>query len=273
MCKDGHKLDMRVKKNGFMVTLWDMNFDFSKVFDDARYAVFGNETCPETGRPHKQGFVYWNREKTGNATIKYFNNETHLCHAVTIDEAIKYCKKCNDFVESGRPPKQGKRTDILEVRNHVVSGGNIDQAIDKGFGYQALRHAELVLKYKEPKRNWKPNVIWYYGESGVGKTRRVMEALDGKDHWMSNKSLKWWEGYDGHENVVIEEFRSHFCEFSELLRILDRYEYRVEVKGGSRQLRAKNIWITSCFHPKDVYVTDENIKQLIRRIDVIEKIV
>jgi hypothetical protein len=53
---------------------------------------------------------------------------------------------------------------------------------------------------------------------------------------------------------------------------LDRYPYRLPVKGGFRQLVADIIVITSPYHPKYVYGsrTVEDINQLLRRIHVIK---
>jgi hypothetical protein len=85
-----------------------------------------------------------------------------------------------------------------------------------------------------------------------------------KDH------TKWWDKYDNHNSVLIDDFRESRMKFTNLLNLLDRYEYRCEIKGGFRQLRSKNIIITSDRHPEDIYrKTNENINQLLRRIDVI----
>ena len=52
--------------------------------------------------------------------------------------------------------------------------------------------------------------------------------------------------------------------------MLDRYEYQVEVKGGFRQLVSKNIVITTNVPPEKFHNKgDEDIKQLLRRIDYI----
>ena len=72
--------------------------------------------------------------------------------------------------------------------------------------------------------------------------------------------------------MLIDDFRKDFCKFHVLLRILDRYEFRVEVKGSSRQLRAKKIAITCPFHPRLVYETREDVGQLIRRIDKVIRV-
>ena len=60
--------------------------------------------------------------------------------------------------------------------------------------------------------------------------------------------------------------------FNHLLKLLDRYPFKAEVKGGSRWLDSKNIIITTNKHPKDTYnLPEEDIKQLLRRIDLIER--
>ena len=65
--------------------------------------------------------------------------------------------------------------------------------------------------------------------------------------------------------------RKDFCKFHELLRYLDRYPVQLETKGGTRQLLARNIVITSCYPPEQLFDTREDIQQLIRRIDFIHQ--
>ena len=81
---------------------------------------------------------------------------------------------------------------------------------------------------------------------------------------------KWFEGYDGHKKVLIDDMRKDFMKFHELLRLLDRYPMRVEQKGTSRQFVANHIIITSAYNPAMLFETREDIHQLLRRIDNIE---
>lgn len=82
--------------------------------------------------------------------------------------------------------------------------------------------------------------------------------------------MKWWEGYWGQSAALIDDFRADFCTYHELLRILDVYPLRLEVKGSSVPSRLTKIYITSPFHPEDVYKTREDIGQLLRRITEIK---
>ena len=84
-------------------------------------------------------------------------------------------------------------------------------------------------------------------------------------------TARWWDGYDAHENVIIDDMRKDFCKFHELLRYLHEHPFHVETKGGTRQFLARNIVITSCYSPDQLFETREDINQLLRRIDEIRK--
>jgi len=60
--------------------------------------------------------------------------------------------------------------------------------------------------------------------------------------------------------------------YSLLLELLDRYEVRVEAKGGSRQFLAKNIIVTSIFSPYEMFSQFSDAKELLRRIDEVKQI-
>ena len=63
---------------------------------------------------------------------------------------------------------------------------------------------------------------------------------------------KWWSNYFAQEDIIIEEFRGQIP-MGELLMLLDRYKHTVEVKGGFRQFRGRNIIICSPMEPKLIY--------------------
>lgn len=263
------------------------------------YIVYGKEVG-ESDTPHLQGFVKFANERHENAVRKLFiaqglnaNGKTNCANiekAINVDRAIDYCMKGEqskkeweehnidgenygngaDVYERGkRPVGRGKRTDLDKVREVLKSGGKMRDVVQVTTSYQSVRMAEVILKYHEVGRDWKPKVMWFWGATGTGKTKKAAEIL-GADYYTCLSTGKWFEGYDAHENVLIDDMRKDFMKFHELLRLLDRYPMRVECKGGSRQFLAKQIIITSCFHPREMFDTREDINQLLRRIDEIE---
>lgn len=230
------------------------------------YIIVGNEIAPETKTPHHQGYI---RFKSATSFASAKNKLPLGCHIEiskgSPQQNVKYCSKESIFYEFGDRPKMGKRTDIDDMKEMLAGGASMTDIIEHSNNYQTMRCAELILKYTERKRSWKPIVTWIHGATGTGKTRKAY--ADMTDPWISGKNLKWWDGYDAHKHVIFDDFRGDFCTFHELLRILDRYPYRIENKGGSRQLLATHITITCPYPPDTVYQNREDIQQLLRRID------
>lgn len=236
-----------------------------------RYFIVGREVCPTTKNIHFQGYISFKNGKTFKQTKTWFGlDKIHIEPAKGNDfQNQKYCEKDGNLIlELGEPINQGKRSDISRAVEIIKNDGNMRKVCTEVMNYQAVRHAELYLKYMEAKRPVAPiEVIWIYGSSGKGKTKKVYE--DNKDmDIFTPVSYKWWEGYDGHKVVLIDDIRRDFCKFHELLKLLDIYPFRIETKGGSRQVQFNKIYITAPYSPTEMWEgrNDEDIYQLQRRI-------
>lgn len=110
------------------------------------------------------------------------------------------------------------------------------------------------------------NVFW--GRTETGKSRRAWEEA-GLCAYPKSPSTKWWDGYRGHEHVVIDEFRGEIG-IGHLLRWFDRYPVIVETKGGSVVLKATQIWITSNLSVEQWYPTldSDTLSALRRRLNI-----
>lgn len=89
----------------------------------------------------------------------------------------------------------------------------------------------------------------FWGKTGTGKSRKAWEEA-GLEAYPKDPRTKFWDGYNGHKRVVIDEFRGGI-DIAHILRWLDRYPVRVEIKGSSLPLCASEYWITSNVHPAD----------------------
>lgn len=108
----------------------------------------------------------------------------------------------------------------------------------------------------------------FYGAPGTGKSRTAWDEAT-FNAYPKDPNTKFWDGYDQHDNVVIDEFRGRI-DVSHLLRWLDRYPVIVEVKGASVSLACKNIWITSNLHPREWYpdLDELTMEALLRRLTI-----
>ena len=89
--------------------------------------------------------------------------------------------------------------------------------------------------------------FFFHVKTGSGKTRTAFEEFP---KIYTPLSYKWWEGYEGQTEVLIDDFRKDCCKFHELLKLLDRYPFKVEAKGSHHQLMATTIIITAPYPPQ-----------------------
>lgn len=236
------------------------------------YIIVGQEVG-DSGTPHYQIYVEYEQAKTFSSVIKAFKKKAHV--EVAKADAIKnreYCSKQKVLFEEGKPKKQGERKDLKKIKETIKEGFGIKSMLESEVitSYQGLRCAESLMKYVEPQRTQPPKVFWRWGEAGVGKSKWVYENYT---EVFTPLNFKWWEGYDGHKTVLIDDLRGDFCKYHEFLKLTDRYPFRVECKGGSRQFLAETIIITSPYHPTDIWNTIEDTNQLLRRITSIEEVI
>lgn len=250
---------------------------YTKLAAKSAYAIVAREVGLECGTPHFQGYVYFKNARSQSAVLKDLKGRGYVKPArANAEKNTQYCEKQGDvFIRHGEMPKQGERKDIQRVLQAVQDGESMSTIIQEhAANYQDIQIAEKAMKYMEPARTEMPEIYWYWGDSGTGKSKDALEeaSADGASVYtpLSFRG-KFWEGYDGHDNVVIHDFRPDWMPFPVLLQLLDRYEFRVENKGSSRQFRSKKIWITTPYPPERCVPVGEEAYQLLRRIKVIRK--
>nr|QJI53694.1 MAG: replication-associated protein [Cressdnaviricota sp.] len=248
-----------------------------KALTEACVAVIAAyEVAPDTGTPHIQGYVYYTNQRSFMSMKKALPRAHYEAALGTGDQNVAYCsKEGNVFLKEGVFPKAGKRTDIESLYEQLRNGANMREIMggDSTPNLQCIQIAEKWLKTMETERDWMPEVKFFFGPPGAGKTRAARAWL-GEDTYTCNRTTsKFWDGYDAHQGVLIDDFRADWCKFVELLGITDRYAYRVETKGGARQLLARKIAITSPHSPEETFVgSSENLEQLLGRITEIHEL-
>lgn len=266
--------DNRARGYDWCFTINNYSEDEVQVLHDlsgrVQYLVYGREVGALRKTPHLQGYVLFKDAKSFMKVKKLLGDRANIKKRYKKSsplQASNYCKKEGQFWETGElPVGQGKRTDFEKTRDLIKSGARMNEIVDVATSYQTLRSAELILKYNEAPRNYPPYVLWLYGDSGTGKTRTAYELFPDL-YRKTNMMGFWFEGYDGHENVLLDDIKDDSRQMYEmLLELLDRYDCRVPFKGGSRQFRGRNIVVTSIKSPFELYYMYDKATELLRRI-------
>lgn len=134
--------------------------------------------------------------------------------------------------------------------------------------YRALERYQLLTTRP---RDWAVEVIVYWGPPGSGKSSRVAREAPGA-YWVSrgNGNAAWYDGYDRHEDVVIDEFYGWISR-DMMCRLCDRYPLTLQTKGGTRQCQVRRVFITSNVHPSKWW-RDIGLGAMERRITSVQYI-
>lgn len=242
------------------------------------YLVIGKEVGA-AGTKHLQCFFVFKNTKTWSAAKRMGNPGWHWeAMRGKQAEAARYCQKEDeDAYEFGRLVGQGMRRDLDEARVVALGPGGMRELSQFGT-YQQCKVGMICLEYNGISRDssQEMDVTWLWGDTGTGKTRRAMAEAkvqgdrDGTGVYLKMSEGKWFPGYDGQLNLIIDDIRPDWFKFTELLHLLDRHPVRVELKGSHRQMQARRIWLTSIQAPQAMFSAwlqaGEPVQQLLRRI-------
>lgn len=240
---------------------------------EAVYLVCGKEVG-EQGTPHLQGYVKMPSTRTWSAMMKKFNQRAWTEPAKgTAWHSKVYTSKERPWLEVGEKPQPGKRTDLEIMHEAISEGASIRELVTRVSGTQAVRSAELLMKYIERKRNFKTEVMWFYGPEALDNEVAAIEWLGGD--YYHTRSAKWFEGYDAHENVLlsISADRKEAPTSHQLMGLMGEREHRVENKGSTRQFLAKKLAIVARDAPwRELYPSEYESKAFARLIAQVKKI-
>jgi len=230
-----------------------------------------------TGTPHFQGYLQFKGRVRASAVNKLIPG-AHLEIANGDDVSNEaYCTKPNPTHPDAVPPqdgpwrfgervpragKKGGRTDLLKIQQQLDSGVSVRDVAKGAFGVylrynrgmESYRDLQVAPRTRETHGDMR--VVWIFGPSSTGKTSRAIAEAKGLDYWMAPQPKAngiRYGGYNYQSVCIFDDYTGKCMSWTELMRLLDPYPYRVPTDGGSVEFVSKTIIFTSILHPQLIY--------------------
>lgn len=246
--------------------------DWQPVLPENASWIIGQPELGETGYRHWQLMVAFCSKKTINQVKSAFCASAH-CEATRSSAAETYVRKeetrdGEPFEFGTKPFNRNNPTDWSRVKE-LAKAGQLD-LVPEDIYIRYYRTLKCIASDYDSPVGIQKVVFVFYGRTGTGKSRRAFDEA-GELPYVKDPRSKFWCGYRGESNVIVDEFRGGI-DISHILRWLDRYPVRVELKGSSAPLKAEKIWITSNIHPLNWYpdLDSETKQALLRRLEITE---
>lgn len=244
---------------------------------DSVWGVYQYERGAE-GTPHIQGAVYYKNARALKSMKKMLPRAHLEPMRGTCSHSKEYCTKQDEtFVavgeEWGEMPEQGRRRDLETIATEVVQGKALDKVAndDPGTYVRYSKGLTMLRNTLQKHRSEPPTVYWLWGKAGTGKTRFAFDMFKPEEIYIKDGTM-WWDNYEQQKCIVIDDFDGKWP-FRDLLRLLDRYPYQGQVKGGYVKINSPFIVITCEYAPSTLYDVDANqLAQVTRRLHKITEI-
>jgi len=262
--------------NNYSKEDWLKICSYSGQNEGISYIIVAHEVGEE-GTRHLQGYAeFSNSRSTGVAFsnfIKLFGKGHFEKRMGTAQQASDYCE-FSDYPENlirndplhkaGEISRQGERTDWLKAAREI-SKDKVDVVkviLNQPQLLPAIRALERFQQLNITPVERTVQVVLLLGSPGSGKSRYVWEN---HPNAYSKPSGPWWDGYLGETTILLDDYYGDI-EYSEFLKVLDRYKYRVPVKGGFVGARWTHVYITSN-KPPSAWYPGRKLEALHRRIN------
>lgn len=248
------------------------------------YTLFQLEQCPTTNRLHFQGYSETGGAKAtiGQLRVAYGDGVHVERRNGTHQQATDYVTKTETKVygpwEWGvhTPPGPRKRKQRMADALDMVRAGAPDILVAQAQPAVWLQFNRALTRYRgivtETPRTWKTKVYWYYGGTGVGKTRLAMLMTRARGWIAPDNTGRWFDTYAGEPDVIFDDFSGEDAGHPPrnlFLRLFDRYPMKVPIKGGFVNWAPKRVFITSNGHPGDLYNNDPAVLRRVAEVFLI----
>lgn len=145
--------------------------------------------------------------------------------------------------------RQGARNDLADIYTMIKSGLSnyeiVEQIPDVMFQLDKLEVVRQTIRDQEFADKWRDlSVEYIYGDTGLGKTKYVMEAYGYRNVYRVTDYRHPFDGYMGQDVILFEEFRSSLL-LGDMLKYLDGYPVVLPCRYANKQACFTKVYINT----------------------------
>lgn len=235
-----------------------------------RFLYSCKEEAPSTGHVHFHIYVCYSNTVTLYKS-RLLDQHCEVCRGSHVKN-MEYIEKNGDIKDRiGQEPHQGCQYSFSDFRQ-IDDPSTIPVNQFKTWTYVKQYNQALTRDMI-----YKPGIVVHYiwGDSGVGKTKKVFDMIGDDPFDRVSFHNNFWEGVSMDTSVKIawyDDFRDSDMKPSEFIKFIDYYANNLNIKGSHVLNHYTTIYITSVQSPEDLYknmTLEEPRKQWLRRLDII----
>ena len=251
--------------------------------ESVKFTAFQLERGEEEGVLHHQVLICFKNARTFESVKNLFPN-AHIEKVLgTLEQALEYVTKeetrVNDPLSYGELPEKGKRNDLAQIIEMINNGSKLSE-IRETFPGQYLRYIKGIksiyqeIKFEKFRNEFrKLHVCYIYGDTGIGKSRYVLDKYKFENVYRVTNYQNPFDSYSGEDVLAFEEFRQDIS-INQLLQYLDGYPLKLPARYEDKTACYTKVYFISNWpfekQYKDLQATDSKTYQaLCRRITLI----
>lgn len=232
-----------------------------------KYSIYQLERSPTTGRLHLQGYLHVRSPCRLSGVKAILGDDTaHIEKAKGSprDNWI-YCSKEESRVDGpwsvGDLPKgKGARSDLEPAYDEFKKSGYDLALLAENHPLVFIKYSrgfkDLRLQLLKYPNDEKPEVYWYYGPTGTGKSHACRTRAPDAYRLappVGTKNLYFY-GYNGERDIIFEDYNG-YGGYRFLLVFLSEGRLTVNACGYGVPVRRSRVFINSDRHPRDIFPT------------------
>lgn len=230
-----------------------------------QYWCICDEIAPTTGTPHVQGYLKLENAIRFSTLSKKLPKINFLMAEGTSRQNRDYVKKegkysedpkkasnlPETFEEWGECPEEqpGRRNDLHELKAGIEAGKTDRELIEENpnniMRISQIQRTRQIILEEQWRNKWREmHVEYWWGETGAGKTRGVMEQYGYSNVFRITAEKHPWDSYKQQDVVVFEEFfNSH--KIQDMNNYLDGYPLELPCRYANKIACYTKVYIIS----------------------------